>query len=176
MIQTESLLPSTSKLGVLTRDIYVPYRPGPVQTAKTHWGDNKRNSFSRVTGTPSDSADTTWAVQNTECSVQDSLPKSPLLSICKQHSSAFICEQAVPATHCALLCPQPSAPAAQGSGCSCNYCCYYALLQPALLPAGLETQPRRGEACLLVLIGEHWLDRDIWGAAVCHSPRIGCWL
>lgn len=149
---------------------------GLCKLQRRHWGDNKRNSFSRVTGTSSDSADTTWAVQNTECSVQDSLPKSPLLSICKQHSSAFICEQAVPATHCALLCPQPSAPAAQGSGCSCNYCCYYALLQPALLPAGLETHPRRGEACLLVLIGEHWLDRDIWGAAVCHSPLIRCWL
>lgn len=81
--------------------------------------------------------------------------KSPLLSICKQLSSAcIICEQAMPAPHCALPCSQPSAPAAQGSGCCCCYC-YYALSLPALLLAGLAAHLQHREECLLVLIGGH---------------------
>lgn len=82
--------------------------------------------------------------------------KSPLLSICKQLSSAcIICEQAMPAPHCALPCSQPSAPAARGSGCRCRYCCYYALPSLALLLAGLAAHLWHGEECLLVLIGGH---------------------
>lgn len=83
--------------------------------------------------------------------------KSPLLSICKQLSSAcIICEQAMPAPHCALPCSRPNAPAAQGSGCCCCcYCSYYAL--PSLAPqlAGLAAHLQHGEECLLVLIGGH---------------------
>lgn len=59
----------------------------------------------------------------------------------------------MPAPHCALPCSQPSAPAAQGSGCRCCHCRYYALLLPALLLAALAAHLRRGEECLLVLIG-----------------------
>lgn len=82
--------------------------------------------------------------------------KSPLLSICKQLSSAcIICKPAMPAPRCALPCSQPSTPAAQGSGCLCRYCCHYALPSPALLLAGLAAHPWRGEECLLVLIGRH---------------------
>lgn len=88
--------------------------------------------------------------------------KSPLLSICKHLSSACICEQAMPAPHCALLCPQPSAPAAQGSGCSCTAA---AVTMPChSLPCCLQYWGYilgdgdgvcvGGETCLLVLICE----------------------
>lgn len=76
--QKESLLHSTSMLGVLTRDVYVPYQHGPVQTTKEHWGENIRNSYSGVTRTPSDSTDFTWASPNIECSMQNSPLPNPL--------------------------------------------------------------------------------------------------